>query len=247
MDTTYSVKAGTFEGPFEVLLELIEKRKLFINDISLASVTDDFLLYLKNMQNADAAALSSFIVVAATLILLKSRSLLPNFNLTTDEEKDVGDLEMRLRLYQTILSAGETIKKIFGRHTAYEKRFVPRSDVLFVPSTLITAPSMHASVLSALHSMPKLEKLPQHEVKKVISIEEMLTRLADRMQAAVKTRFSDFVGVKKPENREEKVLVIVGFLAMLELVRQGIMDVFQHEQFADMEMERLAQDSSVTL
>ncbi len=243
----YSIKAGSFEGPFDILLELIEKRKLFINDISLTQVTDDFLSYIKKMERAEPSTLSSFIVVAATLILIKSRSLLPNFMLSQDEEKEVGDLEKRLKLYRIFVDLGEQIKKKFGKKVAFEKRFVADTVPIFMPSKLITPESMLGLAKNVLNSIPKVEKLPEVEIKKVMSIEEMLSRLTQRMQTAINTSFKQFVGVGKPANKEEKVLVIVGFLAMLELVRQGIMDVLQGEMFGDISMSKLDADVSQTV
>ncbi len=247
MEDIYSVKTASFEGPFDVLLELIEKRKLFINDISLSKVTDDFLSYIKQMEKTEASTLSGFIVVAATLILIKSRSLLPNFTLTKEEEKEAGELELRLKLYRIFVNLGETVKKHFAKKVSYEKKVVRVSDPIFLPSELISVNSMHSAVKNVLHSIPKVEKLPEVEVKKVMSIEEMLTRLTDRMQNAMKSSFNQFVGIGKPANREEKVLVIVGFLAMLELVRQGILDVLQGNMFGDIEMTKIDADVSQTV
>ena len=247
MEPIYSVKTSAFEGPFDILLDLIEKRKLFINDISLSQVTDDFLGYIRRMENADPSALSGFIVVAATLILIKSRSLLPNFTLTKEEEKEAGDLGKRLNLYRTFVDLGEKLRKQFGKHIAFEKRMVTDTQPIFVPSQLISPPSMREAVKNVLNNIPKVEKLPEVEVKKVMSIEEMLVRLTDRMENAMNSSFRQFVGVGKPANREEKVLVIVGFLAMLELVRQGIMDVLQSDMFGDIEMSKLGADVSQTV
>lgn len=247
MEDIYSVKTTAFEGPFEVLLELIEKRKLFINDISLSKVTDDFLNYVRQMEKTEASTLSAFIVVAATLILIKSRSLLPNFTLTKEEEKEAGELELRLKLYQIFVDLSEVVKKSFGKKVAFEKKIVFESKPIFVPSTLISPSSMHDSVKNVLQNIPKVEKLPEAQVKKVMSIEEMLVKLTDRMENAMKSSFKQFVGVEKPVNKEEKVLVIVGFLAMLELVRQGILDVLQGEMFGDIEMSKLGADVSQTV
>ena len=72
-----------------------------------------------------------------------------------------------------------------------------------------------------------------------MSLEEMLDRLMDRMNTAIKTSFKSFTGVDAPATKEEKVLVIVGFLAMLELVRQGILECIQGEQFGDMELSKI--------
>ena len=236
---TYSVKTATYEGPFDLLLELIEKRKLFINDISLSQVTDDFLIHLKALQGIEPNILSAFIVIASTLILIKSRSLLPNFSLTIEEEKDIGDLEKRLQIYRAYIVVGEKIKKQYGKNIAFEKRALPILDPLFTPTAQITRGAMHEAIARVLNNLPKKEVLPQHEIRKVMSIEEMLDKLSTRMQTAIKSSFRDFVGVDKPVTKEEKVLVIVGFLAMLELVRQGIMDVLQHDMFGEIEMSKV--------
>ena len=79
---SYSIKTTGFEGPFGLLLELVEKRKLFINDVSLAEVTEDYLKYINNLGTLHPSEASSFLVVASTLLLIKSKSLLPNLALT---------------------------------------------------------------------------------------------------------------------------------------------------------------------
>ena len=114
---TYNAKIGSFEGPLGLLLSLIEDRKLFINEISLAQVADDYIGYLKNLQDLPPerkiANVSYFVLVAATLILIKSKSLLPNLALTEEEEEKIGDLERRLKLYQIIKKASVNIKNNF--------------------------------------------------------------------------------------------------------------------------------------
>ena len=88
----YKVKTENFEGPLELLLSLIEQKKLFVNEVSLASVTEDYISYVKSFSNIPTskqiADISYFIMIAATLILIKSKSLLPNLNLTTEEETE---------------------------------------------------------------------------------------------------------------------------------------------------------------
>ncbi len=86
----------------ELLLDFIEKRKLFINDISLSKVTDDFIGFLKEKSNFPLGLSANFILVASTLLLIKSKSLLPTLNLTSEEEANIEDLETRLKEYQRI-------------------------------------------------------------------------------------------------------------------------------------------------
>ncbi len=87
MDTLgYKVKTHVFEGPLDLLLDLVEKRKLFVNDVSLAEVTDDFIKYIETHEEFPIGESAEFIVIASTLMLVKSRSLLPMLALTEDEE-----------------------------------------------------------------------------------------------------------------------------------------------------------------
>src|SRR5665647_1776763 len=105
----YKIKQGTFEGPLELLLSLIEDKKLFVNEISLAEVTNEYISYIKSLSDVSSdkhiADVSYFILIAATLILIKSKSLLPDLSLTEDEEEKISDLEARLRLYKIIKNA----------------------------------------------------------------------------------------------------------------------------------------------
>ena len=112
-----------------------------------------------------------------------------------------------------------------------------KSDVLvFLPDDQITKDSMMGFVRNVLGSMPKKVFLPEVEVRKVISIEEMISKLTDRIQDSMKTSFRNFTG--KAVTREEKIFVIVGFLAMLELVRNGILHVVQENNFEDIMIEK---------
>jgi segregation and condensation protein A len=232
----YHIKTAGFEGPFGLLLELVEKRKLFINDVSLAAVTEDYLQYMNKLGGLSSAEISNFILVASTLILIKSKSLLPNLNLTDEEEGDIKNLEERLRLYELFMKLGENVKSNFGKKMIFAP-LERKSDVLvFLPDDQITRESMMTFAKNVLGSMPKKVFLPETEVKKVISIEEMIVNLTERIQKSVKISFKDFAG--KVATREEKVFMIVGFLAMLELVRNGILEAIQESAGGDIIIER---------
>ena len=101
----YQIKQDKFEGPVDVLLELIEGQKLSINEISLGKVTDEFIAYFKKLEEhetADQEVLAEFLVIAAQLLLIKSRSLLPQFQVSPEEEGSVAELVDRLRQYQRL-------------------------------------------------------------------------------------------------------------------------------------------------
>src|SRR3990167_353392 len=184
---SYTIKTSAFEGPFGVLLDLIEKRKLFINDLSLAQVTEDYLQYVTELQKSSKSEASNFIVVAATLILIKSKSLLPNLSLTDEEKGDIKSLEERLRLFELFTKLGVNVKNMFGEKIIFAP-LERKSDVLvFLPDDQITKESMMSFAKNVLGSMPKKVFLPEVEVKKVISIEEMIGKLTERIQSSIQT------------------------------------------------------------
>lgn len=240
----YNVRAGSFEGPLELLLSLIEERKFFVNEISLAEVTNDYISYIKSLNDVPSdkkiADVSYFILIAATLILIKSKSLLPNISLTEDEKENISDLEIRLKLYEIIKNAGIEIKSKFGSKIIYMPNERIWSEPIFSPDELITINNINQSISEVLLNIPKkIEKLPEIEVKKIINIDEIINSLTDRIQNAINVSFKEFTQNSGAKNQEEaKVHVIISFLAMLELVREGVIEVIQNSSFGDIEINK---------
>lgn len=237
----YTVKTGNFEGPFNLLLYLIEEKKLHISDLSLAEVTENYLKYIKQLGNLNEEETSNFIVVAATLILLKSKSLLPNIALTEEEEKDIKNLEDRLKLFEFYSKLSIEIKNIFGKKIIWSAREKKHTEVVFLPDNQITKEHMMSSIEEVIGRIPKKVFLPEVEIKKVISLEEVIDRLTVKIRESAQINFHEFAGGAK--NKEEKVMVIVSFLAMLELVRQGILDAMQSENFQDITINKIEKDN----
>ncbi|MEI7688898.1 MAG: segregation/condensation protein A [Candidatus Nomurabacteria bacterium] len=238
----YKVKQGNFEGPLDVLLSLIEQRKLFVNEISLAEVTNDYISYIKSLaeENKNINDVSYFVLIAATLILVKSKSLLPNIVLTEDETEKIVDLESRLKLYQIIKNASVDVKTNFGTKIIFSPCDRIWSEPIFSPDPLITIRIISKSIEDVLISAPKKEnKLPEIEIKKIINIDEVINSLTDRIQNVINLSFREFSQSHGAEDKEEaKVHVIVSFLAMLELVREGLIDVIQNASFDDIEINK---------
>lgn len=223
----YAIRTAAFEGPFSLLLELIEKKKLSVSELSLSQVTDDFIQHVRGQAEFPMEDAAEFIQVAATLLLIKSRSLIPDLELSSEEEEDVDDLKRRLAAYERARSAAKELGRLFGRSV-----MVPAGerapDVVFAPSKDLTLAGLAAALRGALAELEKVEELPTARVKPMVTIEEMMDRLLERVQSAITMSFKDFSGDTK-----EKVEVIVSFLALLELVKQGAVDVAQHETFSD--------------
>lgn len=228
----FLVKQESFEGPLDLLLDLIEKRKLHVSDVSLAAVTDDFVAHVKEMEQYSLSGVAHFVLIASTLLLIKSKALLPNLSLTEEESADIKDLEERLRVLQRIRELSIHVKDSYGKKIIFAKGENKQIEVVFSPDPTINLTSIKDGILRVLSSIPAKEIVPQAIVKKVISLEEMIEHLVTRVQSSMKTSFKQFAGGHK-----EKVNVIVGFLAMLELVKQGVIAVTQDEHFADIDIE----------
>lgn len=238
---TYKIKLDKFEGPLDLLLDLIEQKKLSINEITLSKVTQEYFNYLKTLEEkiiekkVAYEELSAFLVIASTLILIKSKSLLPGFKLTKEEEEDVSNLKERLEEYKKIREFSKQIdnllinkKRLFTKEPfmGLEGHFIPPP-----PIPLIELPKIIRELLQAL---PPKEILPEKKVKEVISIEKKISELENRIQKNVVKSFSEVVG------RKEKTEVIVSFLALLELIKLGIIAARQEKTFSNIDLKRIS-------
>lgn len=229
----FEIKTDAFEGPLDLLLDLVEKRKLLINDISLAEVTDEYMQHVSVMQELSLPNTAAFVQLAATLLLIKSKSLLPVLELTQEEEEGIDDLEIRLRRYALYREIAKSIEETFGNTVLHERQFVKSNKPLFVTDKFTTKEALEAAIGDVLVNLPKKEVKPKVQVRKVISLEEMMGRLHKRIETQMKLRFSELV-----EDNTEKTHVIVGFLAILESVKQGNVLVAQMNRFDDIEIEQ---------
>ena len=234
----YIAKTQVFEGPLELLLELVSARKLFINDVSLAQVTDDFIRYIEAHEQFPLSESAEFILVASTLMLIKSRSLLPQLPLTTEEEQNIHDLENRLIEYAKVKELAQKLKEIYGRQVIFEKEGRKNQLVVFAPDSKTNVTDLSLALSQLIMTLPKAEALPKVVVKKVISLEEMITRLSERISKASRMSFKDLHGVKGAISHENKISIIVGFLAMLELVKRGAIRATQEAHDSEIEIER---------
>lgn len=234
----YKVNLEKFSGPLDLLLSLIEEKKLIINEISLSNVTDQFLEYLKNLSENKSLdyqrVLADFLVVASRLILIKSRSLLPNLVLNQEEEGNIKELEERLKLYQQIKVLGREL----GRWTKNRQSYFGRESYFNMPTTFyppknISTLDLHKVYDLFLKRLPQVLKLEEQSLKKVITLEEKIQELTMRIGAAAEASFADVsTGVKA------KIDIILTFLAILMLFRNKILEISQNELFGDIKIKR---------
>lgn len=225
------IKTPVYEGPLDLLLELIEKRKLLINDISLASVTDEYIAKVNGMEDLPLGETAEFVSLAATLLLIKSRSLLPTLELSDDETTSIRQLEYRLAVYQLIKNAAKDLGKSLEGPALWEGAAVELPP-MYVPDESATSAALRSAAQVLIEGFPKFTELPKAMVKKVMSLEEMIDKLSTRITSAMQLSFRQFS--KEHSNRHD---IIVGFLALLELVKQGIIKATQHEKFGDIHLE----------
>lgn len=239
---TYTLKTAQFEGPFDTLLDLIEREKLSINEIALAHVADGFFQYVKTEAVAHEE-FAAFLVVASTLMLIKSRSLLPGFHITKEEEKNIQELEERLEIYKRIRAfaamLGERIaerKRMFSRPAFAEER------PAFIPPSFLSLDDLKKALDQIVVRMPKPEELPQTRVGRVVSLEEVIAAIESRMQGALETTFQQMIDPRNlPAGRHglsvvgrEKIDIIMNFLALLELLKRGVVHIEQKMPFGAM-------------
>ncbi|MGE5540932.1 MAG: segregation and condensation protein A [Bacillota bacterium] len=228
------LRTDSYQGPFELVLELIDKRKLSVNEISLSQITDEYIEHVRSQAKFPMEDAAQFIGVAATLLLIKSKSLIPDLELSEEEESDVDELKRRLMEYERVREMTRELSRIFGRSvmvSAGERAPEP----MFAPSTDLTLQNLSSALADALAALEKEEKLPEARVRTMVTIEEMMDRLVDRIQKKLNMSFKEFAAEAK-----ERTEVIVSFLALLELVKQGTVEAAQHDTFADIRISNSA-------
>ncbi len=231
----YTVKLAAFEGPLDLLLELIERDELAISDVSLARITDEFLGYLSRFQGAEPAHLADFLVVAAKLILIKSKTLLPSFEVSKEEEADIVQLKEKLKRYQKVRQAARAIALLIRRkESAYHRfsslKFVP----VFLPPEGVTKETLKTYFTGILQAKEvEMEKYELRETGLTISFEEKIRHIRARLTENLEQSFSAMYDLN------EKMHIIISFLAVLELVKQSFLKVEQADMFGEMRIIKL--------
>lgn len=230
---TYTVKSEQFEGPLDLLLQLTEEKKLDISRLSLAEIADEYLQYIENRENISLENLSDFLYVAARLILIKSKALLPTLELDDEEEKEILDLEKQLSEYKKFKEiSGQIGKMLISKNVGYSREDFSSLIPIFFPPPDINVFDLKKCFEKILSEIPVIEKLEEEIVRNVITLEEKIEHLSNTIRERVQSSFSEIV-----KNSSDKIDVIVSFLAMLELVKQRIIHVEQDELFSEIRMK----------
>jgi segregation and condensation protein A len=220
-----NVQLENFEGPLDLLLHLIKKNEVSITDIPIATITEQFLATLELMQTLNLDVAGEFLVMAATLIHIKSRMLLPVSEGEVEDEEEGGDprdeLVRRLLEYQRFKEAASELEQ---RDVLTRDVFVRAAAPSEIPEP---APFRELSVFELLTALRRvLDRLPKDEFHEVtlekITVREKMTLLLDRLHAHGQVWFESLFS-----NARTRMEVVVTFLAMLELVKMRAIRIFQ--------------------
>lgn len=236
----YTVKVEQFEGPLDLLLQLIEQEQLSITTVSLATVTEQYLNRLEQLgERLTPADLSDFLVVAAKLLLIKSQALLPY--LTWDQEDEDDSLEHQLKIYREYAVAAKGIHQIIlKRQFSFSReRLLVQEEVGFAPPTSLTALRLSEVFAGIIGSLPVLPTLPQGTVRRTINIQEKIAHLRQLLEGSPRLHFSHVL-----RSAKDRTEVIVSFLALLELIKMQNAVVRQDDLFSDIFVERVAVEAS---
>lgn len=231
----YRNKEQLFEGPLDLLLDLIEKEKLDITDIALAQVADQFITYLENSkENITPEYLSSFLLVAGKLILIKSKAILPMLELEKEEEEDIEKLKARLREYQRFKEISKKIKAFaIRKEMFFSRQSYSGMQIVFCPPKNIAVFDLQKVLESIFNKLPETEKITKHIVKNMISIKDRIEHIRKRLAQRIEITFQEAtIGT------QNKIEVIITFLAVLELVRKSMVIVEQSDIFGDIKIKK---------
>lgn len=220
------IKVGEFEGPYDLLLSLISENKLHISELALSEVTEQYLAYLDSLEEYNPADLADFLVVATKLLFLKSKHLLPQF---ATEEDDGPSLEEQLKLYKAFVEASKKINTLWlaQRHGSFRVE-PPRKADGFVAPTNLDTDAMHQSMVQLVKRLAPPKALPQTYIDKAVSMKQKIDHVRSLLKKKKTLLFSEVI-----ESSQNKTEVIVGFLALLELVKQRTIGLSQEEAFGD--------------
>lgn len=225
---SHELKLEKFEGPLDLLLQLVDQEKLSISEIALAKVTEQFFSYLDRLEKNRPEELADFLVVAARLIYLKSHSLL---QYAYPEEEDSGPgLADQLKLYKQYVEASKQVNSLWeAGKIAYGRIEPPVKSKEFVLPTNAGAGNLYDSMVLLLGRLKPVDPLPKTTIDHSISIKQKIDSIRHLLQSGKEFSFKNLLS-----SAQNKTEVIVSFLAILELVKEKSVRFTQVNAFEDL-------------
>ncbi|MSO79169.1 MAG: segregation/condensation protein A [Acidimicrobiia bacterium] len=239
----YEVRTSVFEGPFDLLLHLILRQEVDLWEVSLAPIIDEYLAELERMHALDLELATEFLLIAATLIELKTRRLLPGQSdleldeeLLRFEERDL--LLARLLECKTFKDAAATVQNLMSRAALSVARLAgpeePFRSLVPDPLERVRPQALRDAARRALAPRPQEVVDTDHIAPIRVSVAEAIVAVLERVPAGRTVQFRDLGSAA-----DTKLDVIVRFLAVLELYKQGLIDIEQIENFGSLTLRRL--------
>lgn len=219
-------KLEQFEGPLDLLLGLIDDQKLDISEVVISEVTEQFLNYLDGVEQKQPEHLADFLVIATKLLFLKSRRLLPQFGV---EEEEGPSLEDQLRLYKAFVEASNKLNKrwLDSKRSIFRKEPSKKLEE-FLPPGNFGLENLKESMDKLLYRITPPKPLPRTHIDKSVTIKEKIDQIRNLLKTNKEVSFSGLL-----DGSKNKTEVIVGFLALLELVKQKTVSLKQKNNFSD--------------
>lgn len=241
--STYQVQLDVFSGPLDLLLHLIEQEQLDITAVSLAKVTDQYLAYLQLVQERRADDLAEFVAIAARLLLIKSRALLPQPPVEEEGEEDVGeDLVRQLREYRRIKQIASALRERDEAGLHMYLRTVPTARVLNLEPHLDLGDTTLTDMMEALRGL-LLEETEAEDEFAVEPYEVTISQRIDYIQGLLREReqvhFHDLI-----HGHASRLELIVTLLAVLELIRSRDITVRQERLFGPIVISALDREDA---
>ncbi|MBP6943219.1 MAG: segregation/condensation protein A [Candidatus Buchananbacteria bacterium] len=229
----YETKLEKFQGPLDLLLQLIDSQELDISHVSLAQVTDQYLQYIDAATAIDTTELADFLVVATKLLVIKSRLLLPQ--LVTEEEDSADSLEAQLRMYKEYLEASKKIEARLGekQFSWTREKIAQPIEPMFRPPQLVTSPVLAEVFQEIIARIEYVVSLPQRVMEHVVSLREKLGDIRTRLSGVSSLSFKSLV-----TDAGSRAELVVCFMALLELIKSGEAAVNQAHVFDDIIINR---------
>jgi len=229
----YKVKTEKFEGPLNLLLTMIEEEEMNISEISLAKIADQFVEYIEGMDNLNPAEMADFLVVAAKLLWIKSKALLPALEL---EGEDGSDLAAQLKIYKEYRDASLVVHEmILKKRFTFVRERPPLAsgDIFFNPPVWLNKEKLVEVIRGIIEDLEPVVRLPRGVVRAAISIHEKIQQIRNLIRENIEIKFHAVIAKAK-----DKVEVIVNFLAVLELLKQRHIVVRQDKMFGEINIKK---------
>lgn len=236
-------KLDDFEGPLDLLLHLIKKNKMEIEDVKLADITDQYLDMMKDIDSIDMEKASEFIVMAAELIEIKSRSLLPYTREPEEDEEDPEYLrEVRIKEYLMLKESCDKLKELECNDRFYKAPEPEANKFRFVLKDMQLDMLLDAFVKIMNKTQKAVEKPPEKEIEKEkFTVEDKIASIKDALLIRKNIMFSELFS-----NAISKIEIVTTFMALLEMLKLQEIKVVQNQLFNDIEIKKSVEEDSVS-